>query len=99
MRPNKEQVFYTEACFDNASFFLVRNGWLTKEELHVVLQLDLEYEVILNTILLQEKNNSSSLSEPHLEYEDQEETNLRSVLMHSSCLVHYGLDFWRYLTS
>ena len=93
MRLKEEQGFCTEACLDNVAFFLVRDGWLAKEELHVVLKLDSEYEVVVDSISRLQKIDFSSLPEPHLDYKDQEEIDPHQVDIFSLCLVHHGLDF------
>ena len=62
----------SQACFDNATIFLVRDGWLTQEELSVVSQLDPEFDVMVKTVPHLLKINFSSLLDPCLDYEDQE---------------------------
>ena len=89
----QDEGFFIKACFYNTVFFLVHDGWRTKDELSIVLQLYPEYAITVDSIPRLQKVDFSSLSEPCLEYEDQEDIDHHQVIMLSACLIHYDWDF------
>ena len=82
-----------EPCFDNAAFFLVRDGWLEEEDLLTLAKVDAEYESMTRLVPTLKEVDFSSLAQPRLEYADQHEIDHERVIKLTACAVHYGLDF------
>ena len=82
-----------EPCFDNAAFFLVRDGWLEEEDLFKLAKVDAEYESMSRLVPTLKEVDFSSLAHPRLEYADQHEIDHERVIKLTACAVHYGLDF------
>lgn len=93
--PSKDQGFCTGACFDNAAFFLVRDGWLSKEEQDILSQVDPHYKAMVKAVPILNSIDFSSLKQPRLDYASQKEIDPERVIQLSACAVHYGLDFGR----
>jgi hypothetical protein len=93
IRDGVVQSFTTEPSFDNAAFFLVRDGWLTEEESAVVAQLDPEFEALSKSVPLLMKVDCSPVLEPIPDYADVTEIHADRVVMLSALAVQLGLDF------
>lgn len=95
MPPSTEKSWSSEACFDNAAFFLVRDGWLGEHDLASLAKLDPEYEAMVESVPILKRVDFSSLTEERLGFADQTEISHERVIQLTACAVHYGLDFGR----
>lgn len=87
------QSFTTEPSFDNAAFFLIRDGWLSDEDCAIVAQLDPEFEALAKSVPLLKKVDFTPVLEPIPNYAEVSEIHADRVVQLSALAVHFGLDF------
>ena len=87
------QSFTTEPSFENAAFFLVRDGWLDEQDTAVVAQLDPEFKALVESIPLLKHIDPSPVLLPIPDYANVSEIHRARVVQLSALAVHYALDF------
>ena len=89
---NVLQYYQTEGDFSNIIFFLVKGGWLSKQDLHSVSLIQPDFKDMIDSVPALLKVDFSSLCDPVLDYASQTNINPDRVRLMSACAVHYNLD-------
>ena len=92
-KPDVELAWCSEPCLDNAALFLVRDGWLTDDDLSSLSKLDLHYEALVTTVLAFAKVDFPPLQEECPEYSTQKEISPEQVVKLTACVIYFGFDF------
>ena len=79
--PSKGKSWSSTANFDNAVFFIARDGWLVGDDMAALSKIDPEYEVLVNLVPILNKVDFSSLREPREGYANQEKIDHNRVIL------------------
>ena len=95
LKQDVKQGGCTEASFENAAFFMVRDGLLDEDSLSIMSQLNPYYGAMVRMIPILKGVDFSDLQGPRTGYALQKEIDFNRVIKLTALAVHYGLDFGR----
>ena len=93
LKPDVELAWCSTACFDNTALFLVRDEWLTRDDLSNLSKVDPHYEALVISIPALANVDFSSLKHERLDYSSQKEISSERVMKLTACAIHFGFNF------
>ncbi len=89
---NVMQYYQTEGDFSNVIFFLVKEGWLSEQDLHSVSMMHPDFKDMIESVPDLLEVDFSSLRDPVLDYASQTKIDPDRVRLMTACAVYYNLD-------
>ena len=88
-----EATYKTEGTFNNALYFIVKNGWLQEDELAILSSMNPEYEALIVNVPQLMNKDFSELFLPRLDYSDQQKISRQQTRLMDALAVHYDGNF------
>ena len=92
MKPDNRAQYSVKPSLDNVVVFLVARNWLEKGDLLALAAVDVDYEVMIESVPKLMALDFSPLRLPRKNYEDQAEIPKSRIRLMGACAIHYGLD-------